>query len=321
MKSVSGLFTALITPFHSDGTVNEEALRLLINFQIEAGVDGLVLLGTTGESPTLTHEEKKNITRIAREEINHRVHFMVGTGSYSTRQTIENNNIAQDLGADSVLIVTPYYNKPTQEGIFLHFKAIAQAIKIPFMVYNIEGRTGKNIETATLKKISELPYVSGVKESSGRLNQLMDVIENISLNNPKFSVMSGDDAYTLPGLLMGGDGIISVVGNLIPLQMKELIQLADNDRKAAIQLHYQLSPFFREAFIETNPIPIKAAMNFCGLNAGGCRLPLSPLKAENEEILFQCLRSSPFFEHIEKNLRLYRQIQTQLCSPIAMQRP
>lgn len=291
MKQIKGLFTALVTPFQANGAVDEEALRRLIHFQVNADVDGLLILGSTGEAPTLTEKEKKRIIQLAREELDDRVHLMVGTGSYSTQQAIENSLMAQELGADSVLVVTPYYNKPTQEGIYLHFKEISNSIKIPLMVYNIEGRTCRNIEIETLKRIADLPHICGVKESSGKLDQFMDCVSQIGQTHPHFSIMSGDDPHAVPHILMGGDGIISVVGNLIPSQMKELVQKAFNFESEAMRIHYQLSLLFKAAFIETNPAPIKAAMNYCGMDVGGCRLPLSPLSEKSQQLLIECLDS------------------------------
>jgi 4-hydroxy-tetrahydrodipicolinate synthase len=213
--------------------------------------------------------------------------------------------LAKDLGADSVLIVTPYYNKPTQEGIYLHFKAIAESSDIPIMIYNVEGRTSKNIQTETLMRIAELPAVCGVKEASGNLSQIMDVVHRISRVKPDFSLMSGDDAYTLPSMLMGGDGIISVVGNLIPLQMKAIVEYARMDIKTSRDLHYQLLPFFKAAFVETNPIPIKAALVHCDIPVGECRLPLSPLSSESRMQLLHCLSKVPLSSFIQQNQSLY----------------
>lgn len=282
MKKCQGVYTALVTPFDAKGQLDEEGLRKNIRHQIACGIDGIVPLGTTGESPTLSSKEKEHIISIAIEEAKGKIAVMVGTGSYSTQQTIENSLLAQKKGADMVLIVTPYYNRPTQEGIFQHFKAVASAITVPIILYNIQGRTGQNIATDTLKRIADLPGIIGIKEASGNMGQISDVIEMVARHHPNFSVMSGDDALTFPIMAMGGLGIISVAANLIPKQVKSLVTaIQKGDYKTARELHFQLMPFFRAAFIETNPIPIKAAMSHYGMPAGSCRLPLCDMSPEN----------------------------------------
>lgn len=282
---LKGLFTALITPFIDD-EVDEEGLRQLIRLQIKARVSGIVLLGTTGEAATLTDEEQKRIIQIGVQECKHTIWLIIGTGSYSTRITLERTKQAQVLGADAALIVTPYYNKPTQEGLYQHYQAIATQTEIPIIVYNIQGRTGVNIDTCTLLKIAALPHVIGVKECSDNVNQAADVIETICSKYPHFSVFSGDDALALPLMALGAAGLISVVSNLIPEKMVQLIQATLEERFTdARVMHQELLPLFRLAFIETNPAPIKYAMTLHGLPAGGCRLPLCPLKAEAQEKL------------------------------------
>lgn len=286
MPQITGTYTALVTPFDQNGHLDEENLQKNIQYQLANNIDGLILLGTTGESPTLTEQEKIRVIEIAKEEVQGRCHLMVGTGSYSTAQTIQNTKKAEDLGADSALVVTPYYNKPTQEGISQHFRAVADSTNLPVMIYNIPGRCGSNITPATLRYLSEIPNIVGVKESAGSITQISEIIEMISRSNPHFSVMSGDDALTLPLLSLGGHGVISVASNLIPREVRTLVELAlQGDFNKARDLHYHLSPLFRALFIETNPIPIKAAMNLCGFSAGGCRLPLSTISTENQEIL------------------------------------
>jgi 4-hydroxy-tetrahydrodipicolinate synthase len=295
MQKIQGAFTALATPFSSENTLAEDVLRQMIRLQIASEIDGLVILGTTGESPTLSQREKERIIGIAREETLNKIHLMVGTGSYSTTQTIENTKIAQSLGADSALVVSPYYNKPTQEGLFLHFKAIAESTDIPIMVYNIQGRTGQNIKTDTLNRIAQLPRICGVKEASSDLSQITEVIEKIGRQFSYFSVMSGDDFLTLPAMSLGSNGVISVVSNLVPLLVKTLVNAClSGDFVHAREIHYSLMPLFRGAFLETNPIPIKAAMNLLGIPVGNCRLPLCNLAPENkkklEEILNDVMR-------------------------------
>ena len=288
---LSGLYTAMITPFEKDGSLDKEGFIKNIHFQIEQGVDGLLILGTTAETPTLSFEEKETLIEIAVKEINGNIPLMVGTGSNSTKKTIELTKRAKELGANSALIVTPYYNKPTQQGILKHFEAITQSTKIPIVIYNIPSRTGTNIETKTLKKLSEFDYIIAVKEASGSISQIQNIISEISFSNPYFSFLSGDDALTLPMIALGGNGVISVISNLIPKQMKELVSAClQQDFEHAKKLHYRLLPLFKAAFIETNPIPIKTAMNMCSLPAGPCRLPLCEMSQQNIDILKNLLK-------------------------------
>jgi 4-hydroxy-tetrahydrodipicolinate synthase len=288
---VSGVFTALVTPMKS-GEVDYDGLRKNIRFQIKNGVNGILPLGTTGETPTLSREEQDKIIKLAVEEAAGKIPVMVGTGSNSTEHTVENTRIAKELGADIALVVTPYYNKPSQEGIYLHFKTITGKVDIPLVIYNIQSRTGTNIETATLKRIAGLPHIIGVKEASCNINQMGDVINSIAKNHKNFSVMSGDDAYTLPLLSLGGDGVISVVSNLVPDLVVKMVKAGLNgDFIKARALHYQLLPVFKGAFIEGNPTSIKTAMNICGMPAGECRLPLCGMSAENEKKLKEILKN------------------------------
>lgn len=286
MRKITGAHTAIITPFTKDNKINEDGLRHNIRFQISNGIDGIVALGTTGETPTLSSKEKEKIIRICVDEINGKIPLMIGCGTYSTQQTIENTQQAEQLGADFALIVTPYYNKPTQEGIYRHFKAISEASSLPICIYNIQGRTGLNLQTDTLKRLSEIPNIISVKEASSNISQMMEVVETIVNSRNDFSMMCGDDVLTLPSMAIGGHGIISVVSNLFPKQIKELVQaLVRKDFDTAREIHYRLLPIFRGAFIETNPIPIKTAMNMCGMPSGNCRMPLCELTPENEKKL------------------------------------
>lgn len=280
---IRGTFTALITPFKNN-KVDYDGFKENIRFQIESGINGILPLGTTGETPTLEEDEQRKIIQIAVKETDKKIPVMVGTGSNSTKHTIENTKQAKQEGADIALIVTPYYNKPTQEGIYLHFKKITESVDIPIIVYNIRGRTGTNIETPTLRRIATLPHIIGVKEASGDIMQMGDVINQIKKEFPQFSVMSGDDKITLPLLALGGDGVISVISNLIPAQMSQMVEagLAGDFNKAR-KIHYELLPLMTGAFVETNPIPIKAAMQMCGKPAGDVRLPLCELRPENRE--------------------------------------
>ncbi len=290
MALLKGVHTALITPFGTQDRLDEEALRLLISRQIESGIDGITCLGSTGEAPTLSEEEQRRIITIARQEIHGPTLLMVGTGSYATSQAIKNTRQAEQMGADMALIVTPYYNKPTQEGLYLHFKAIAEATSLPIVVYNVPGRTGQNLQLDTLRRLAEIPSIIGIKECAGSLSQISDIIEMIREVRPDFSVMSGDDNATLPLMALGGHGIISVVSNLLPKEVKALTEAAAaGDFATARQIHYRLAPLFRAAFCETNPIPIKAAMTLSDLPAGACRLPLCSLRPENVSMLARVL--------------------------------
>ncbi len=284
-----GTITALITPF-SNQQLDEEGLVRNIRYQIDQGVSGILVLGTTGEAATLLPEEQMRVMSIAIREAKGKVPVLIGTGHNCTKRTIEKTKKAKDLGADLVLIVTPYYNKPTQEGIYCHFEAIATHVEIPIIVYNVPGRTGTNIELSTLMRIADLPNVIGVKEASGNIGQASDIIQVLSERDPPFTVLSGDDALTLPMMALGANGVISVVSNLIPAQVVSLVQAAlQGQFDQARKKHYQLLPLFKAAFIETNPMPIKTAMNLCGMAAGECRLPLSSMLPDNQYQLRQLL--------------------------------
>lgn len=278
---IQGTVTALITPFIND-EIDEEGLAENIRFQIAHGINGVLPLGTTGEAPTLTQEEQERIISITVQNAKGKVPVWVGTGSNSTKQTIEKTKKAKDLGADIALIVTPYYNKPTQEGIFRHFEAITESVALPIVIYNIQGRCAVNIETSTMERLAELPNIIGVKEASGNINQAGDVINTVVSKFPDFKVFSGDDVLTLPMMALGAVGIVSVVSNLIPSEIVALVNsVAEGEIEWARKLHYKLLPLFKTAFIETNPIPIKAAMNLTRMAAGECRLPLCPMAPEN----------------------------------------
>jgi 4-hydroxy-tetrahydrodipicolinate synthase len=288
--ALKGTFTAMITPFVND-QVDEKGFVRNIQHQISAGITGLVFLGTTGEAATLTEEEQKRVIEIGVREAKGKTIIIVGTGSNSTKVAIEKTKRAKELGAEVALIVTPYYNKPTQEGIYRHFEAITSHVDIPIVVYNIQGRTGVNIETSTLLRIAGLPNVIGVKEASGNIGQAGDVLLNVRKKYPSFCVLSGDDGMTLPMMSLGATGVISVVSNLVPERVVALVDAALHGQfEKARQVHEELTPLFKLAFIEVNPTPIKYAMNFCGMAAGHCRLPLCEMKRENQEILASKLR-------------------------------
>lgn len=292
---LEGLFTAVVTPFNEQGKVDQEGLRRNLRYQLQAGVQGIVVLGTTGESPTLHPQEKDIVIEIALEEVKGKALLMVGTGCYSTEQTIISTRTAQEMGADGALIVTPYYNRPTQEGLFRHFAAICDAVSFPFCVYNIQGRTGQNLQPETLGRLARaFPSIIGVKESSGNISQINEILQTIALSHPNFRVISGDDDITLPLMALGGHGLISVASNLVPGPVKKLVQAAqEGDFVKARDWHFQLLPLFKAAFIETNPIPIKAAMQLCGMAAGRCRLPLCDLSPANFQMMANLVNNLP----------------------------
>ncbi|MFW5710743.1 MAG: 4-hydroxy-tetrahydrodipicolinate synthase [Spirochaetota bacterium] len=268
-----GVYTAIITPFTQSGNVDEENLQRIIEDQIENGIDGLVPCGTTGESPTLSHEEHDRVIELTVEYTRGRVPVIAGTGSNSTHEAIRLSKHAQEAGVDALLQVNPYYNKPTQKGLYLHFKAVADAVDIPVLVYNIKGRTGINVETPTLVRLmNDCENIQGVKEASGNLDQMKDVIQNRS---DGFSVLSGDDNMTLSLLRAGGDGVVSVASNLIPRQMVDFVHAAlDGNLDQAQQEEDRLMEFFKALFLETNPIPIKTAMAMRGWCEETFRLPM-----------------------------------------------
>ena len=291
---LKGLYTAVVTPFNSAGKLDKEGLRQNLRYQLFHKVEGVVLLGTTGEDPTLNPQEKQTVIEIALDELKGKMTLIVRTGSYSTETTIATTKKAKEMGADGALIVTPYYNRPTQEGLFRHFAAICEAVSFPICIYNIQGRTAQNLHTETLKRLMQFPSIIGVKEASGNIMQMGDVMEIARMRESGFSVVSGDDALTLPLMALGGSGIISVASNLVPGPMRSLVQAAlTGDFETAREWHFQLLPFLKSNFIETNPIPIKAAMQLCGMAAGPCRLPLCDLAPANLAFIKQIVNSLP----------------------------
>jgi 4-hydroxy-tetrahydrodipicolinate synthase len=275
----TGCGTALVTPFRRDQSLDEPALRALVRRQIEAGIDFLVPCGTTGESPTLTHAEHLRVVEIALGEAKGKVPVVGGAGGYNTREVIELAKELESMGADGILSVTPYYNKPTQEGLYEHFKAIASAIHMPIIVYSVQGRTGVNVEPATLARLAGIDNIIGVKEASGNISQIASVIHQVP---SRFVVLSGDDAVTLPLMALGGRGIVSVVSNQIPAEMTQLAHAClDGDFQKARELQRRYLPLMEVNFIESNPIPVKAAMAMMGLLEPVYRLPLVPPKPEN----------------------------------------
>ncbi|MEW5721943.1 MAG: 4-hydroxy-tetrahydrodipicolinate synthase [Thermodesulfobacteriota bacterium] len=275
-----GVMVAIVTPFRN-GRCDEEAFRRLINHLIDQGVSGLVPCGTTGESATMSHPEHRRVTEICIEEVRKRVPVLAGTGSNSTAEAVELTVHAQAAGADGALLVSPYYNKPTQEGIYQHFKAVAEEAKgFPLVLYNIPGRTGSNILPETMARLAKVDGIVGVKEASGDLNQMARVIE---LCGPDFLVVSGDDSLTLPLLAIGGKGVISVAAQVAPREMVEMYAAFQaGDLARAREIFFRLLPLFRALFMETNPIPVKTALAMMGLIGPEMRLPLCPMSEENQ---------------------------------------
>jgi len=288
-QQFEGLYTAIVTPFDSDGGVDEQAFRALLNLQIEGKVAGVVVCGTTGEGPTVSDEEFTQLIRLAKEVSNGMMQVIAGSGTNSTAHTITRSQLAQQSGADALLISSPYYNKPSQQGVIAHFQAVANSVDLPIILYNVPGRTAVNIQTATLKQLALHPKIVAVKEASGDLNQIMDVIEAVS---DSFAVLSGDDALTLSIIAAGGKGAISVVSNQAPAQMNEMVQAAlRGEMRRARDLHYRLYPLMKANFWESNPMVVKAALKQMGLIEEVLRLPLVPLSKALHEPVAELLQS------------------------------
>ena len=275
----TGCGTAMVTSFRKDGSLDEITLRSLVKRQIDEGINFLVPCGTTGENPTLTHQEHLRVVEITLEEAKGRVPVLAGAGGYNTVEVIELAKEIKAMGADGILSVTPYYNKPTQEGLYQHYKAIASAVKLPMIVYSVQGRTGVNIEPATLNRLSEVDYIVGVKEASGNIGQQANVVHQVPSD---FAVLSGDDAITIPLIALGGHGLVSVVANEIPGEMTDLVQHSlANDFAGAREVQRKYMPLMEINFVESNPIPVKAAMALMGLLEPVYRLPLCPPNPAN----------------------------------------
>lgn len=278
-----GVATALVTPMMEDQSVDEAALRELVEFQIANGVDALVPCGTTGESATLTHEEHRRVMSVVVEQTAHRVPVIAGAGSNATAEAVSLTHHARKIGADAVLSVAPYYNKPTQRGFLEHYRAIARAAEIPVIIYNVPGRTGSNIDAATTLALAEIPGIAGVKEASGNVSQIMDILHR----RPEgFGVYSGDDALAYPLLALGADGVISVVSNEVPAEFCTMVHAClDGNFDDAREMHYRLLRLMNLNFVESNPIPVKAALAMMGKITESYRLPLTPMAERNKEQL------------------------------------
>jgi 4-hydroxy-tetrahydrodipicolinate synthase len=277
----AGCGTALVTPFRRDSSLDEAALRRLVRRQVDAGIDFLVPCGTTGENPTLTRHEHLRVVEITQEEAAGRVPVLAGAGGYNTAEVIALARELQSMRVDGILSVTPYYNKPTPDGLYQHYKAIASAVSLPLIVYNVPRRTGTNIDTAALKKLAEIDNIIGIKEASGDLSQVASMLGHLP---EVFLVLSGDDALALPIIALGGRGLISVASNEIPAEMTQLVRycLEDNYERARY-LQQRFLPLMEVNFIESSPIPVKAAMAAMGLLEPVWRLPLCPPRPENDE--------------------------------------
>ncbi len=290
--TIRGSVIALITPFRNNGKeVDYESLKKLIDYQIENGTDAILVCGTTGESPTLTYEEHKEVIKVAVEHVNGRVPVIAGTGANSLHEAIELTAYAKEVGADAALVVVPYYNKPNQEGLYHHYKTLAKEVDIPIIVYNIPGRTCRELEVSTLARLrEECPNIIGSKESVVNLDRISELKSTLGED---FIILSGDDSLTLPMMALGADGVISVANHILPKEVKEMVSKAlEGDFKTARKLHYKLFPLFKALFIDTNPIPVKTAVWMLGLiEEKSFRLPLYPTSEEKERKLREVLKS------------------------------
>lgn len=283
---LEGTFVALVTPFKS-GKINEEKIRELVRLQIENGTDGIVPCGTTGESPALSEEEKNRVIEIVIEEAKGKALVIAGTGTNNTEKSVKATAQAKEMGADAALVITPYYNKPTQAGLIRHFEAVAE-VNLPIMIYNVPGRTSVNILPSTIEKLSKLDQIVAIKEASGDLNQVSEILTTCKDN---IKVFSGDDSLFAPILAIGGVGVVSVVANLVPQYLKSLYEaFKSNEIVRMQQLHHQLFELCQAMFYETNPAPVKTAMNLMGMEVGELRPPLAPMSETNKEKLIESLK-------------------------------
>lgn len=281
------LITAMVTPFNKNGDIDFSRVKSLINHLLAHGTDALVVNGTTGESPTLSKSEKLELIRFVVETVDNRIPVIAGTGSNNTQASIDMTKEAESLGVDAVMLVAPYYNKPSQNGMYLHFEAIANATELPVMLYNIPGRTGVNVEPETIIRLSKIDNIVAVKEASGDLEAMTQIIRE---TDDDFFLFSGDDSITLPVLSIGGDGVVSVSSHLYGDEMKEMIDAhLDGNHQRANQLHQWLVPKMNALFMAPNPVPVKTALNYIGVEVGSVRLPLIPLTTEEKKQLLDQL--------------------------------
>jgi 4-hydroxy-tetrahydrodipicolinate synthase len=287
-----GCYVAIVTPFNENGTVNEKALRSHIDFLISKGVAGIVPCGTTGESATLSWEEHNRVVDVALEQAKGRIQVISGAGSNNTAESLAAARHALEKGSDAILCITPYYNRPTQEGLYQHFKTIASQVNIPIVVYNVPSRTGVNLLPETLERLCEFKNIIAVKEASGNILQISEIHRRCG---DRLAILSGDDALTLPILACGGKGVISVVANIAPEKLIAMVNaFFEHDMQTALSFHETLMPLSQAMFIETNPIPVKTAMNLLGMNAGPLRLPLVPMNERNKAELSSVLQKYGF---------------------------
>ncbi|MCC6140426.1 MAG: 4-hydroxy-tetrahydrodipicolinate synthase [Nitrospira sp.] len=287
----TGSHVAIVTPFRK-GKVDERALGDLIEWQIAQGTNGIVPCGTTGESATLSHEEHNRVIELTVEVVRRRVPVTAGTGSNSTDEAISLTRHAKEAGADAALLITPYYNKPTQEGLYRHYKAIAEAVDLPLVLYNIPGRTGVNMLPSTITRLASIQNIVGVKEGSGVIQQASDIVQACG---DRLAVLAGDDAMTLPMMAVGGKGVITVTANIAPTEMANMVKaFTAGNLEEARRIHFQLSPLFAALFYETNPIPVKEALGMMGKIDPELRLPLCPMGKENRDKLMQAMKEARF---------------------------
>ncbi len=285
----TGSLVAIVTPFRA-GKVDERALAELIEWQIAKGTNGIVPCGTTGESATLSHDEHDRVIELTVEVVNRRVPVIAGTGSNSTDEAITLTKHAKQAGADGALLITPYYNKPTQEGLYRHYKAVAEAVDLPLVLYNIPGRTGVNMLPATIARLAAIKTIVGVKEGSGSVQQASDVVQ---MCGDRLTVLAGDDSLTLPMMAVGGKGVITVTANVVPTEMAALVKaFAEGKIDEARRIHFKLSPLFAALFFETNPIPVKEALGMMGKIDPELRLPLCPMAQDTREKLVRVLKDA-----------------------------
>ena len=285
----AGSLVAIVTPFRQ-GKVDERAFAELIEWQIAKGTNGIVPCGTTGESATLSHDEHNRLIELTVEIVNRRVPIIAGTGSNSTEEAIALTRHAKQAGVDAALLITPYYNKPTQEGLYRHYKAVAESVDLPLVLYNIPGRTGVNMLPTTIARLSAIKTIVGVKEGSGSVQQASDIVQ---MCGDRLTVLAGDDSLTLPMMAVGGKGVITVTANIMPAEMADLVKaFAEGKVEEARRLHFKLSPLFTALFYETNPIPVKEALGYMGKIDPELRLPLCPMASDTREKLIRTLKEA-----------------------------
>ena len=276
----TGSIVALVTPFKNGG-INFETLKKLFEFHKENRTDAILLSGTTGESPTLSLEEKIELFSFGKK--NTEIPILAGTGNYNTKETIELTRTAEEIGVDAALVITPYYNKPTQKGLYAHFKAVSENVKLPIIIYNVPGRTGVSISPEVIAELSQIPHIIGIKEASGSLKQCFEIKKRAGEN---FILLSGDDALTIPIMSCGGKGVISVTANIAPGMVREMVQIyLSGDLDKAKEIHYKLLPLTDAMFVETNPIPVKTALRLMGFDVGPLRLPLIEPSDKSLEVI------------------------------------